>query len=59
MIGAELGYRYVDSLSCAPFRGAEHRFRVYERDLAGRALAVWLAERKPVQDRHHTTREST
>ena len=54
MIGAELGYRYVDSpVVCDIPGGPEHRFRVYEPTTwpGARLPHVWLADGTPVQDR--------
>jgi hypothetical protein len=54
MIGAELGYRYVDSLIvCDIPGGPEHRFRVYEPTTwpGARLPHVWLADGTPMQDR--------
>jgi 2-polyprenyl-6-methoxyphenol hydroxylase-like FAD-dependent oxidoreductase len=54
MIGAELGYRYVDSpIVCAIPGGPEHAFRVYEPSTwpGARLPHVWLADGTPVQDR--------
>jgi len=53
MIGAELGYRYVDSpIVCAIPGGPEHRFRVYEPSTwpGARLPHVWLADGTPMQD---------
>ncbi|TMH25346.1 MAG: 2-polyprenyl-6-methoxyphenol hydroxylase [Betaproteobacteria bacterium] len=53
MIGAELGYRYVDSpIVCAVPGGPEHRFRVYEPSTwpGARLPHVWLADGTPMQD---------
>jgi hypothetical protein len=54
MIGAELGYRYVDSpIVCDIPGGPEHRFRVYEPTTwpGARLPHVWLSDSSPVQDR--------
>lgn len=54
MIGAELGYRYVDSpVVCDIPGGPEHRFRVYEPTSwpGARLPHVWLADGTPMQDR--------
>jgi len=54
MIGAELGYRYVDSqIVCDIPGGPEHRFRVYEPSTwpGARLPHVWLADGTPMQDR--------
>jgi len=54
MIGAELGYRYVDSpIVCDIPGGPEHPFRVYEPSTwpGARLPHVWLADGTPVQDR--------
>jgi 2-polyprenyl-6-methoxyphenol hydroxylase-like FAD-dependent oxidoreductase len=53
MIGAELGYRYVDSaIVCVIPGGPEHRFRVYEPSTwpGARLPHVWLADGTPIQD---------
>jgi len=53
MIGAELGYRYVDSpIVCALPGGPEHRFRVYEPSTwpGARLPHAWLADGTPMQD---------
>jgi 2-polyprenyl-6-methoxyphenol hydroxylase-like FAD-dependent oxidoreductase len=53
MIGAELGYRYVDSpIVCVIPGGPEHRFRVYEPSTwpGARLPHVWLADGTPMQD---------
>jgi len=53
MIGAELGYRYVDSpIVCALPGGPEHRFRTYEPSTwpGARLPHVWLADGTPMQD---------
>ena len=53
MIGAELGYRYVDSpIVCVLPGGPEHRFRVYEPTTwpGARLPHVWLADGTPMQD---------
>src|SRR5712672_468183 len=53
MIGAELGYRYVDSpIVCDIPGGPEHRFRVYEPSTwpGARLPHVWLADGAPIQD---------
>jgi 2-polyprenyl-6-methoxyphenol hydroxylase-like FAD-dependent oxidoreductase len=53
MIGAELGYRYVDSpVVCNMPGGPEHRFRVYEPSTwpGARLPHAWLADGTPVQD---------
>ncbi len=54
MIGAELGYRYVDSPIVWDIPGGpEHRFRVYEPNTwpGARLPHVWLADGAPMQDR--------
>jgi 2-polyprenyl-6-methoxyphenol hydroxylase-like FAD-dependent oxidoreductase len=54
MIGAELGYRYVNSpVICDIPGGPEHLFRVYEPTTwpGARLPHVWLADGTPVQDR--------
>jgi 2-polyprenyl-6-methoxyphenol hydroxylase-like FAD-dependent oxidoreductase len=54
MIGAELGYRYVDSpIVCDIPGGPEHRFRVYEPTTwpGARLPHAWLADGTPMQDR--------
>ena len=54
MIGAELGYRYVDSpVVCDIPGGPEHGFRVYEPTTwpGARLPHVWLDDGTPVQDR--------
>ena len=54
MIGAELGYRYVDSpIVCDIPGGPEHRFRVYEPTSwpGARLPHAWLADGTPMQDR--------
>ena len=53
MIGAELGYRYVNSpVVCDVPGGPEHLFRVYEPTTwpGARLPHVWLADGTPVQD---------
>ena len=53
MIGAELGYRYVDSpIVCDIPGGPEHRFRVYEPTSwpGARLPHAWLADGTPMQD---------
>ncbi|TMH41120.1 MAG: 2-polyprenyl-6-methoxyphenol hydroxylase [Betaproteobacteria bacterium] len=53
MIGAELGYRYVDSpIVCVIPGGPEHLFRVYEPSTwpGARLPHVWLADGTPMQD---------
>src|SRR6267143_1402479 len=53
MIGAELGYRYVDSpVVCDIPGGPEHRYRVYEPSTwpGARLPHVWLADGTPMQD---------
>jgi 2-polyprenyl-6-methoxyphenol hydroxylase-like FAD-dependent oxidoreductase len=53
MIGAELGYRYVDSpIVCDVPGGPEHRFRVYEPTTwpGARLPHTWLADGTPMQD---------
>jgi 2-polyprenyl-6-methoxyphenol hydroxylase-like FAD-dependent oxidoreductase len=53
MIGAELGYRYVDSpIVCVIPGGPEHRFRVYDPTTwpGARLPHVWLADGTPMQD---------
>lgn len=54
MIGAELGYRYVDSpIVCDIPGGPEHRFREYEPTSwpGARLPHTWLADGTPMQDR--------
>jgi 2-polyprenyl-6-methoxyphenol hydroxylase-like FAD-dependent oxidoreductase len=54
MIGAELGYRYVDSpIVCDVAGGPEHRFREYEPTTwpGARLPHAWLADGAPMQDR--------
>lgn len=54
MIGAELGYRYVDSpIICDIPGGPEHLFRVYEPSTwpGARLPHVWLDNGEAVQDR--------
>jgi 2-polyprenyl-6-methoxyphenol hydroxylase-like FAD-dependent oxidoreductase len=54
MIGAELGYRYVDSpIVCDVPGGPEHRFREYEPTTwpGARLPHAWLADGAPMQDR--------
>ena len=54
MIGAELGYRYVDSpIVCDIPGGPEHLFRDYEPTTwpGARLPHVWLADGTPMQDR--------
>jgi 2-polyprenyl-6-methoxyphenol hydroxylase-like FAD-dependent oxidoreductase len=54
MIGAELGYRYVDSpIVCDVPGGPEHRFREYEPTTwpGARLPHAWLADGSPMQDR--------
>jgi len=54
MIGAELGYRYVDSpVVCDIPGGPEHRFREYEPTTwpGARLPHVWLADGAAAQDR--------
>jgi 2-polyprenyl-6-methoxyphenol hydroxylase-like FAD-dependent oxidoreductase len=54
MIGAELGYRYVDSpVVCDIPGGPEHRFREYQPTTwpGARLPHAWLADGVPVQDR--------
>jgi 2-polyprenyl-6-methoxyphenol hydroxylase-like FAD-dependent oxidoreductase len=54
MLGAELGYRYVDSpIVCDVPGGPEHRFRVYEPTTwpGARLPHAWLADGTPMQDR--------
>jgi 2-polyprenyl-6-methoxyphenol hydroxylase-like FAD-dependent oxidoreductase len=54
MIGAELGYRYVDSpIVCDVPGGPEHRFREYEPTTwpGARLPNAWLADGAPMQDR--------
>jgi hypothetical protein len=54
MIGAELGYRYVDSpIICDIPGGPEHLFRVYEPTTwpGARLPHVWLDDGTAVQDR--------
>jgi 2-polyprenyl-6-methoxyphenol hydroxylase-like FAD-dependent oxidoreductase len=53
MIGAELGYRYVDSpIVCVLPGGPEHLFRVYEPSTwpGARLPHAWLADGTPMQD---------
>ncbi len=54
MIGAELGYRYVDSpIICDIPGGPEHLFRTYQPTTwpGARLPHVWLEDRTPIQDR--------
>jgi 2-polyprenyl-6-methoxyphenol hydroxylase-like FAD-dependent oxidoreductase len=54
MIGAELGYRYVDSPIVVDARdGPEHSFRDYRPTTwpGARLPHVWLADGSPIQDR--------
>ena len=54
MIGAELGYRYVNSpVVCDIPGGPEHLFRTYEPTTwpGARLPHVWLADGTPMQDR--------
>jgi len=54
MIGAELGYRYVDSpIICNVPGGPEHLFREYQPTAwpGARLPHVWLADGTPLQDR--------
>ena len=54
MIGAELGYRYVDSpIICDIPGGPEHLFRDYRPTTwpGARLPHVWLADAMPIQDR--------
>ncbi len=54
MIGAELGYRYVDSpVICNIPGGPEHLFRDYQPTTwpGARLPHVWLADGRPMQDR--------
>ncbi len=54
MIGAELGYRYVDSpIICDVPGGPEHLFRTYQATTwpGARLPHVWLEDRTPLQDR--------
>jgi 2-polyprenyl-6-methoxyphenol hydroxylase-like FAD-dependent oxidoreductase len=54
MIGAELGYRYVDSpIICNIPGGPEHLFREYQPTTwpGARLPHVWLADGTPMQDR--------
>jgi 2-polyprenyl-6-methoxyphenol hydroxylase-like FAD-dependent oxidoreductase len=54
MIGAELGYRYVDSpIICDVPGGPEHSYRVYEPTTwpGARLPHVWLDDGTPIQDR--------
>jgi 2-polyprenyl-6-methoxyphenol hydroxylase-like FAD-dependent oxidoreductase len=54
MIGAELGYRYVDSpILCDVPGGPEHRFREYVPTTwpGARLPHAWLADGTPMQDR--------
>ena len=53
MIGAELGYRYVDSPIIADIPGGpEHRFRTYEPTTwpGARLPHVWLNDGTGIQD---------
>ncbi len=62
MIGAELGYRYVDSpIVCNIPGGPEHLFRVYEPTTwpGARLPHVWLDDDTPVQDRSVTAIRSS
>jgi hypothetical protein len=54
MIGAELGYRYVDSpIICNVPGGPEHLFREYQPTTwpGARLPHVWLDDGTPIQDR--------
>jgi 2-polyprenyl-6-methoxyphenol hydroxylase-like FAD-dependent oxidoreductase len=54
MIGAELGYRYVDSpIICDIPGGPEHLFRTYQPTTwpGARLPHVWLEDGTPIQDR--------
>ena len=54
MIGAELGYRYVDSpIICNIPGGPEHLFREYQPTTwpGARLPHVWLDDGTPIQDR--------
>jgi 2-polyprenyl-6-methoxyphenol hydroxylase-like FAD-dependent oxidoreductase len=54
MIGAELGYRYVDSpIICNIPGGPEHLFREYQPTTwpGARLPHIWLADGTPMQDR--------
>ena len=54
MIGAELGYRYVDSpVICNIPGGPEHLFRDYQPTTwpGARLPHVWLDDGTPMQDR--------
>src|SRR5215471_10119595 len=54
MIGAELGYRYVDSpIICNVPGGPEHLFREYQPTTwpGARLPHVWLVDGAPIQDR--------
>ncbi len=54
MIGAELGYRYVDSpIICDIPGGPEHLFRTYQATTwpGARLPHVWLDDGTPIQDR--------
>lgn len=54
MIGAELGYRYVDSpIICNVPGGPEHLFREYQPTTwpGARLPHIWLADGTPMQDR--------
>ncbi len=54
MIGAELGYRYVDSpVICDIPGGPDHLFRTYQPTTwpGARLPHVWLADGTPIQDR--------
>ena len=54
MIGAELGYRYIDSpIICNVPGGPEHLFREYQPTTwpGARLPHVWLADGTPMQDR--------
>ena len=54
MIGAELGYRYVDSpIVCDVPGGPEHSYRIYEPTTwpGARLPHVWLEDGTPIQDR--------
>jgi hypothetical protein len=56
MIGAELGYRYVDSpIICNIPGGPEHLFREYNPTTwpGARLPHVWLDDGTPIQDRIH------
>ena len=53
MVGAELGYRYVDSpVICDIPGGPEHRFIEYQPTTwpGARLPNVWMADGRPIQD---------